>query len=93
VDQVENKDQDCLRLCANSLRRNSVYTQYTIGILHNDVDANMASGCSKRPDFSPAQPRRAETRLIPIKAAACEAGWGWVQGWAKIRISRSQPWP
>jgi hypothetical protein len=27
-------------------------------------------GCSKRPAFSPAQPRRAETRLVPSKAAA-----------------------
>jgi hypothetical protein len=27
-------------------------------------------GCSKRPDFSPAQPWRAETRLIPCNAAA-----------------------
>ena len=28
-----------------------------------------AAGCSKSPDFSPAQPWRAETRLVPIKAA------------------------
>jgi hypothetical protein len=28
--------------------------------------------CSKRPDFSPAQPWRAETRLVPNKAAASE---------------------
>jgi hypothetical protein len=28
------------------------------------------AGCSKRPDFSPAQPWRAETRLFPNKAAA-----------------------
>jgi len=27
------------------------------------------AGCSKRPDFSPAQPWRAETRLVPGKAA------------------------
>src|SRR6185503_3611942 len=27
------------------------------------------AGCSKRPDFSPAQPWRAETRLVPSKAA------------------------
>jgi len=30
------------------------------------------AGCSKRPDFSPAQPRHAETRLVPSKAAANE---------------------
>ena len=28
------------------------------------------SGCSKRPDFSPSLPWRAETRLVPRKAAA-----------------------
>ena len=31
---------------------------------------NTPAGCSKRPAFSPAQPRRAETRLFPNKAAA-----------------------
>ena len=31
---------------------------------------NAPAGCSKRPDFSPAQPWRAETRLVPGKAAA-----------------------
>ena len=30
------------------------------------------AGCSKSPDFSPAQPWRAETRLVPSKAAASE---------------------
>jgi hypothetical protein len=30
------------------------------------------AGCSKRPDFSPAQPWRTETRLVPSKAAASE---------------------
>jgi hypothetical protein len=30
------------------------------------------AGCSKSPDFSPSQPRRAETRLVPGKAAASE---------------------
>jgi len=28
--------------------------------------------CSKRPDISPAQPRHAETRLVPSKATASE---------------------
>src|SRR5437016_13792306 len=32
------------------------------------------AGCSNRPDFSPAQPWRAETRLIPSKAATSEEG-------------------
>src|SRR4029077_19314986 len=36
------------------------------------ADGNTGSGCSKRPDFSPAQPRRAKTRLIPVKAAVSE---------------------
>jgi hypothetical protein len=30
------------------------------------------AGCSKRPDFSPAQPWRAETHLVPSTAAASE---------------------
>ena len=30
------------------------------------------AGCSKWPDISPAQPRRAKTRLVPNKAAASE---------------------
>ena len=30
------------------------------------------TGCSKRPDFSPTQPWRVETRLFPSKAAASE---------------------
>src|SRR5436853_5859883 len=30
------------------------------------------AGCSKRPDFSPARPWRAETRLVPSEAAASE---------------------
>jgi hypothetical protein len=30
------------------LRENSVYTQYTVGILHSGADVNRASGCSKR---------------------------------------------
>ena len=37
-----------------------------------EENASLSSGCSKRPDFSPAQPWRAETRLIPCKAAASE---------------------
>ena len=34
------------------------------------ADVKIVSGCSKRPDFSPAQPWRAEMRLVPGKAAA-----------------------
>jgi hypothetical protein len=33
-----------------------------------------SAGCSKRPDFSPAQPWGAERRLVPSKAAASEVG-------------------
>jgi hypothetical protein len=36
------------------------------------TDVKIIAGCSKRPDFSPAQPRRAKTRLIPGKAATSE---------------------
>ncbi len=59
-------------LQASRLRKNSVYTQYTIGIFHIGADGNKAAGCSKWPDFSPAQPRRAETRHSAGKAAASE---------------------
>jgi hypothetical protein len=31
------------------LRGKSVYTQYTVGVLHNGADANITSGCSKGP--------------------------------------------
>ena len=37
---------------------------------------NTSAGCSKRPDFSPAQPWRAETRLVPSKAADEEQAAG-----------------
>jgi hypothetical protein len=36
------------------------------------VGLESSAGCSKRPDFSPAQLWRAETRQAPSKAAACE---------------------
>jgi len=36
------------------------------------AEDTMAAGCSKRPDISPSQPRCAETRLVPGKAAASE---------------------
>jgi hypothetical protein len=56
-----------LRHGGNSLVR----TSRTSGVHH--------AGCSKRPDFSPAQPWRAETRLVPGKAAAnypfIRGGW------------------
>jgi hypothetical protein len=41
------------------------------GIFHM-ADVKTGSGCSKRPDFSPTQPWRAETRLVPNKAAVSE---------------------
>ena len=37
-----------------------------------DPVKNNPAGCSKRPAFSPAQPWRAETRLVPGKAAASD---------------------
>ena len=36
------------------------------------ADVKIVAGCSKRLDFSPAQPWRAETRLFPSKAAASD---------------------
>jgi hypothetical protein len=39
--------------------------------MHGD-NARIAAGCSKRPDVSPAQPQRAETRRSAGKAAASE---------------------
>jgi len=33
------------------------------------MNLDSSAGCSKSPDFSPAQPWRAGTRLVPIKAA------------------------
>ena len=39
------------------------------------------AGCSKRPDFSPAHPWRAETRLVPGKAVASEE----VKAYAPVR--------
>jgi hypothetical protein len=35
----------------------------------SEAKENNPAGCSKRPDFSPSQPWRAETRLVPSKAA------------------------
>jgi hypothetical protein len=34
------------------LRENLVYTQNTVGALHNGADVTIASGCSKRPSSS-----------------------------------------
>ena len=37
---------------------------------YSQTRSTSVAGCSERPDFSPAQPRRAKTRLVPSKAAA-----------------------
>ena len=50
----------------------SVHAPSAVGIFHSGLDVNKASGCSKRPDFSPTQPRRAKTRRSAGKAAARE---------------------
>jgi len=50
-------------------------TQFTLKsqvFLRVALTYEQLAGCSKRPDFSPAQPWRAETRLVPGKAAASE---------------------
>jgi len=36
------------RVWLSRLCESSVYTQYTVGVLHNGVDVSSASGCSKR---------------------------------------------
>lgn len=36
----------------------------------NSDASSRTRGCSKRPDFSPAQPWHAKMRLVPTKAAA-----------------------
>jgi hypothetical protein len=53
------------------LLKNSVYTQNAVGSSYG-ADVKTGSGGSKSPDFSPTQPRRAETRLVPSKAAVSE---------------------
>jgi hypothetical protein len=53
-----------LRKRCGQARTSLVRTSSTIG--------KHRAGCSKRPDFSPAQPRRAETRRSAGKAAASE---------------------
>ena len=56
-------------LISSRLRKNQVYTQTPLEIIHVELMLKQP-GCSKRPDFSPTQPRRAKTRLVPSKAAA-----------------------
>ncbi|WHZ28722.1 MAG: hypothetical protein OJF51_003520 [Nitrospira sp.] len=57
--------------------RNSGKTQFIMPKIWHavpfEVNASITSGCSKRPLFSPARPRRAKTRLSASKAAARSA--------------------
>ena len=61
------------------LRKNHFGTAELRWPAHWGQQENAPAGCSKRPDFSPAQPWRAETRLVPSKAAASyhliRGGW------------------
>jgi len=63
--------RDRLVSLPSSLLKNSVYyktpMEFSVG-----ADVNIVAGGSKRPLFSPAQPRRAKTRLSTDKAAASE---------------------
>ena len=43
--------------------KNSVYTQYTVGTLHNGADVKIASGCSKRPSSKAAASEEARRTL------------------------------
>ena len=45
------------------------------------------AGCSKSPDFSPARPWRAKTRLVPGKAAADEGTGGFFSSLIESRYS------
>jgi hypothetical protein len=49
--------------CFSRLWKSSVYTQYTIGILHAGTDVNMVSGCSKRPSSKAAASEEARRTL------------------------------
>ena len=54
------------------LRKNHFGTLERLWSAHMRQEENTPAGCSKGPDFSPAQPWRAETRFVPSKAAASE---------------------
>ena len=61
-----------LHLPSSRLRKNC-FAPFEVGELkHPGRQRDVPAGCSKRPDFSPAQPWRVETRLPPSKAAASE---------------------
>ncbi len=49
------------------MRKNDFDTPETSLVARMAQQENSRAGCSKRPDFSPAQPRRAKTRLLPSK--------------------------
>ena len=56
---------------SNRLRKNSVDAENMVGISRTALKP-VTSGCSKRPRFSPSQPRRAKTRRSAGKAAVSE---------------------
>jgi hypothetical protein len=56
----------------SSLRKNHFGIAEHRWPAHLGLEKNACAGCSKRPDFSPAQPWHAKTRLVPSKAAASE---------------------
>src|SRR5437016_4029880 len=59
-----------LLLVSLSILTDKIYPQRPGTLLLSRQSVNNFARCSKRPDFSPAQPRRAETRRSAGKAAA-----------------------
>jgi hypothetical protein len=59
------------------LRETSVNAIIVIRNVTYCSEGRITSGCSKIPDFSPAQPWHAETRLVPGKAAASKEARGY----------------
>ena len=57
------------RLCQQAAENLGLCTIHRRDLTELPED-KIAAGCSKSPDISPAQPRRAETRPVPSKAAA-----------------------
>ena len=54
-------------LISSRLRKKHFSTAELRWPARQEYEENIPAGCSKRPDFSPAQPRRAETRLAQAR--------------------------
>jgi len=65
VAATTNRPRSCSAGCGKTISDGRTSMAYTSG-----TKGEHPAGCSKRPDLSPAQPWRAETRLIPCNGAA-----------------------